>query len=232
MKIATWNLGKRIDLAQWKYLDGTIDADILFLQECNESFLSGLPSGYSVIFKKVPKLTSGVAIISKKMALMEVPFTAFPGRVAIATVPFKGKQLCLINIHNFPTGGKNVESDEYRSNLSGILDKLAGIITTNKENLVLGGDTNVWLVCDRTKNYAAYDREEDRKLLKKINSLGLINSSDKEVDTHIKKSREFPNDYLFACGCKILNYWVFDIPKNSNSRQPVSDHKPLLIEID
>jgi len=204
----------------------------MFFQECSERFLSGAPSNLQVLFKKVPTLSSGVAIVANNVPMTDVPFPDFPGRVAIAKIPYKNKEMCLINIHNFQIGITKDRSDEYRASLQSMLDKLSGTIISNKECLVFGGDMNVWLLCDRTKKYSKHDKSGDRVLLDKITSLGLTNFSDKEVGTHIKKSREFPNDYLFTSGCRLLNHKIFDIPNYANSDRPVSDHKPLLIEID
>ena len=234
IKIATWNMAywshqNFLDEA-WNFFLNSVDADFYFFQE-GRSFPQIIEDGGHMVWSEIGGHRNwGSGIYSKKYLLVEEKIeTNYNGVFSIANTETGGTKFTLISLYGLLTDTYSI------TNLHRILSDLTPIFNGHidgKRNIILGGDLNASLQCDKIQNNNShkifFERLEDFKL----KDCFKLTNKKFPVQTlrHHTSQDKWQNDYFFISNTlskKLIGCEVID---NEQVRK-FSDHNPVIISL-
>lgn len=225
MKIITWNLGywqfRKHHKEAWSYLRNELQPDIALLQEVHPP---SLEDGEQIVFEEIFH-GWGTAVYSKSIPLERVSMKEYTERVAAARVAMPGNEVLhiasvhapIIKGHVFP---------HLDSIFNDIEDKFSG------STFVIGGDLNsarlaeeVWPGNGHGPFFHRIDQGRFFDCCRKFHQ--------EEIQTFFRKGQihPFQDDHLFASDNLAEKVTSCEAINNKITRK-VSDHIPLIVEID
>jgi endonuclease/exonuclease/phosphatase family metal-dependent hydrolase len=231
MKLATWNLGfafgssRKTHIEAWKYLREEIRPDVALLQEVS---FPELLAGKDVVFQPVYR-NWGAAIYARelqlrKLALRRYPRGVAPGRVTVATVTVRARELGLASVH------APVIRNEVHPHLDRLFDELEALFK-NRPTIV-AGDLNSARACEE-----AWPDSGHGPFFERIGRGPFIDCHwkfhQKEIQTFFRKDTQLclQDDHIFASPDMANRFTSCDVLDNKTTRR-LSDHIPIVAEID
>ena len=226
MKILTWNLGywqhsSHHDQA-WVYLCNDIKPDLAFLQEVKPP--SWVPRR-TLLFQEIVR-GWGTVIYAPSLALLKKDFSLHPGRVATASIALSdGLSLFVASIHAPIINGRVFP------HLANIFAELESYHDSN--SVIVGGDLNsarlaekVWPGNGHGPFFEQIDRGDHW-----IDCCRKFHSTEIQTFFRANCSNPFQDDHIFT-SCDLENRVRAANVINNELTRRVSDHIPLVVEID
>ena len=230
MKLATWNLGfafgsfRKTHAEAWKYLREEIRPDLAFLQEVNPPELA---AGEDLVFQPVHR-NWGTAIYTRGFPLRELRLRRYPrrvrrGRVTVATVTVRSRELALASIH------APVVMNEVHPHLDRIFDELESVL--KDRSAIVAGDLNSARACEQV-----WPNSGHGPFFARIESGPFVDCHwkfhRKEIQTFFRKGTQLclQDDHIFASPDMAKRFISCDVLDNKTTRR-LSDHIPIVAEI-
>lgn len=226
MKILTWNLGywqhSSLHDEAWNYLCNDINPDIAFLQEVRPP--SWIPH-QGLLFKEYTR-GWGTALFAPSLTLQEKDFSLHPGRVVAASIILgKGLPLFVASIH------APIINDRVFPHLNEIFAELESHLTSISG--VVGGDLNSARLAEKVwpgYGHGPFFEHIDRGDLW-VDCYRKSHPTEVQTFFRANSSNPFQDDHIFS-SCDLGDrVRAADVINNELTRR-VSDHIPLVIEID
>ncbi len=231
MKLATWNLGfafgtfRKTHAEAWKYLREEIRPDVALLQEAS---FPELGTGEDIVLRPVYR-DWGTAIYARRFPLREVVLRRYPrgvnrGRVTVATVRVRSRELALASVH------APVIKNEVHPHLDRIFDELEELF--KNRSLIVAGDLNSARACEEVWPDSGHG-----PFFERIESGPFVDlhwlSHRKEIQTFFRKDMSLclQDDHIFASPDLAKRSASCDVLDNKTTRR-LSDHLPIVAEID
>lgn len=226
MKILTWNLGywqhsSHHDEA-WDYLCNNIKPDLAFLQEVKPP--SWIPR-HTLLLQEIVR-GWGTVIYAPSLTLSKRDFSLHPGRVVTASVALNtGLSLFVASIHAPIINGRVFP------HLANIFAELESCHDSN--SIIVGGDLNSARLAEKVwpgNGHGPFFERIDRgdcwmDCCRKFHPI--------EIQTFFRDTcfNPFQDDHIFA-SCDLENRVKAANVINNELTRKVSDHIPLVVEID
>jgi endonuclease/exonuclease/phosphatase family metal-dependent hydrolase len=230
VRVLTWNLNGREPNAIWTYIDQTLEADVMFVQEAvatsGESFGPdqwlwreiGRNSKYGAAGKY--RWATGIRVRSGQLSAIDTTALG-PGWVMGAIHEVGGEQITLISAHIELIPGRYATST-----LEKTIQALGRPLSS--PYVIFGGDLNVDRLFDRV-----YGTRRHVKALESIESLGLFHVNSllpSGTRTYLKSANPYQDDHLYVS--ESLKESIEDVRVIVGSRTAaLSDHYPLILDL-
>jgi endonuclease/exonuclease/phosphatase family metal-dependent hydrolase len=225
MKILTWNLGywqhSSLHNEAWNYLCNDIKPDIAFLQEVRPP--SWIPH-HTLLFEKITH-GWGTALFAPSLTLQKKDFSLYPGRVVAASIVLdKNLPLFVASIH------APIINDRVFPHLAKIFAELE---SNHACNSVVGGDLNSARLAEKVwpgNGHGPFFEQIDRGD-RWVDCCRKFHPT--EIQTFFRADcfNPFQDDHIFT-SCDLENRVRAANVINNELTRRVSDHIPLVVEID
>lgn len=223
VKVITWNLGywqhRPFHKDAWNYIREKVKPDLALLQEVKPPHLY---EGEHLLFKPAHG-GWGTAIYARGPPLIELGFVGYSGRVATAQLEYSGVKIYAASIH------APIIEQRVFPHLDKIFDEIEELMGTM--TFIVGGDLNSARLAEKVwpgyGHGSFFARLEDSPF---FDCMGKFH--DKEQQTYFRHDvkRPWQDDHLFVShnlaekvvSCEVLNNKI---------TQQVSDHRPIMAEI-
>lgn len=227
VRVVTWNIRRKPHERVWEVLEKGLHPTIALLQETRIR----IPQSPCFISRDIGCNKRGTAILSdlpmKKKDLSH--FSCVSGTVVAAELDLgDGKApVTVISIYGLMDKGYAI------TKLHHLFSDLTSILKPARKRVILGGDFNASLQCDRPPKYQAH-----RILFDRVKDFGLVDCLAQFREFPVQTWRNPGNpskpwqlDYLFASESIAKKLMSCDVPADDNVYQ-FSDHKPVVAVFD
>lgn len=226
MKILTWNLGywqhSSLHDEAWNYLCNDIKPDIAFLQEVKPP--SWIPHN-ALLFEEY-KRGWGTALVAPSLTLQKKDFSLNPGRVAAASIVLdKNLPLFVASIH------APIINNRVFPYLAKIFAEVESHLACN--SVIVGGDLNSARLAEKVwpgNGHGPFFEQIDRGD-RWVDCCRKFHPT--EIQTFFRANcvNPFQDDHIFT-SCDLENRVRAANVINNEFTRRVSDHIPLVVEID
>lgn len=227
-RLLTWNLNGRMPGPTWAYIDGSLQPDVMFVQESAASSGPGFDSsrwlwqeiGDNSRFGPEGRYTWATGIRVRSGSLTQIDTSTLgPGWVIAVAHEVEGRALTLVNAH--------IEIDGYATEtLKRTISVLEPVL--EREDVVFGGDFNVDRLYGEVHGTPRHAEALDRVL-----ELGLFHVNSllpPGTRTYRKSKHPYQDDHFFVS--QSLRDAIEDVAVVVGSRTAaLSDHYPVLLEL-
>jgi endonuclease/exonuclease/phosphatase family metal-dependent hydrolase len=231
VKVVTWNLNGRPPAQMWEYIDRSLGADVMLVQEAVATTGPGFGPdqwlwkeiGENSKYKDAGKYRWATGIRVRSGRLSPIDTTSLgPGWVVGATYEVDGRPITLINVHIELFPGRRYAT----TTLEYTIDALEGPLRSR--HVIFGGDLNVDRLFDEV-----YGTRRNGRALDRLEALGLFHVNSllpKGTRTFLKSKHPYQDDHLFVS--ESLRESIEDVRVIVGSRTAaLSDHYPLLLDL-
>lgn len=231
LKVLTWNLNGRAPTETWEYIDRSLGADVMFVQEAQAINGKGFGPdqwlwaeiGENSRFKEDGKYrwATGIRVRSGRLSTIDTTSLG-PGWVVGATYEGAKRPITLINVHIQLFPGERYAT----TTLENTIAALEGPLRSG--DVIFGGDLNVDRLFDEV-----YGTQRNGEALGRLEALGLFHVNSllpKGTRTWQEGEHPYQDDHFFVS--ESLRESIEDVHVVVGSRAAdLSDHYPLLLEL-
>jgi endonuclease/exonuclease/phosphatase family metal-dependent hydrolase len=231
LKVLTWNLNGRAPAKTWDYIDRSLGADVMFVQEAAPINEQGFGPdqwlwteiGENSRFEDAGKYrwASGIRVRSGSLSTIDTKSLG-PGWVVGATYEGAKRPITLINVHIQLFPGERYATTTLEDTIAALEGPLSS------QDVIFGGDLNVDRLMDDV-----YDTQRHGKALDRLETLGLFHVNSllpKGTRTWRKGKHPYQDDHFFVS--ESLKESIEDVRVVVGSRTAaLSDHYPLMLEL-
>jgi endonuclease/exonuclease/phosphatase family metal-dependent hydrolase len=231
LKVLTWNLNGRAPAETWEYIDRSLGADVMLVQEAAAISRPGFGPdqwlwteiGENSKYKDAGKYkwATGIRVRSGRLSTIDTTSLG-PGWVVAATYEGATRPITLINVHVELFPGKRYAT----TTLENTIAELEGPL--GSQDVIFGGDLNVDRLFDEV-----YGTQRNAVALGRLEALGLFHVNSllpKGTRTWRKGENPYQDDHFFVS--ESLKESIEDIHVVVGRRTAdLSDHYPLLLEL-
>lgn len=231
LKVLTWNLNGRAPGRTWEYIDRSLGADVMFVQEASAVNGQGFDPdrwlwteiGENSRFKEDGEYrwATGIRVRSGRLRTIDTSSLG-PGWVVGATYEGAKRPITLINVHIQLFPGERWATTTLKNTIAELEVSLRG------QDVIFGGDLNVDRLMDDV-----YDTQRHGEALDSLEALGLFHVNSllpKGTRTWRKGKNPYQDDHFFVS--ESLKEAIEDVHVVVGSKTAtLSDHYPLLLEL-
>jgi endonuclease/exonuclease/phosphatase family metal-dependent hydrolase len=225
LRVITWNLWRKKPERVWEIFPRTDIPTVFLLQEvpCKLSNNSHLLS------RDISRNKRATAILSELLPLREIKLgnhSDTSGTVVVANLdpPDGSPPITLISIYGLMVDGHAI------TGLHRLFSDLTPILAPTRKRVIVGGDSNASLQCDRPPKYQA-----NRIFFERVKDFGLIDCFGQFPVRTWRNPKNTPTpwqlDYLFASANLARKLVSCEVPADDNLFK-FSDHKPVVAVFD
>jgi endonuclease/exonuclease/phosphatase family metal-dependent hydrolase len=244
MKIVSWNMNycmkRSLYIDAWRYLIKEIKPDIALLQECGR-IEQNAPNFFEMIGER--GWGTGLYITPDIGNAEEIKIEplSHPGTIVGAYVHLKnGKNLSVFSLYGLLETTKESKNKYATTTIHRILSDMTylfmgeGIYKGMNENVIIGGDLNISIQCD--KKWGGKERYScaHKICFDRIEDFGLVSCYAGKKDfvrtlRHNRSNENWQNDYIYRS--RNITTKSVEVIENSEVSH-FSDHNIVVLEID
>lgn len=245
LKIATWNMGhwahKKNSQRAWDFLINEISPDIALVQESSPQ---DIIDNNNFVWQEIGgRRQWGSGVLTKNLPIKEFCFkNSYPGALVGAKVkPKSGLIFTVFSLYGLLEKLPHSNEGWATTTLHHMLSDLTPILferAKKKDNIVIvGGDFNASIQCDEQRKNKSFYRNAHKIFFNRLEDFGLVNCFSKfysmPVQTlrHAKSKLPWQNDYIFISKNIVKSLKSCEVI-NSENVWPLSDHNPVIVEIE